>query len=279
MRVEHLLNTEQALTTYHWLNQIQAQYQSIQIHWQILFAKVHLALNPMIEMDIEQFSEEATELTAKTLHSLQSAVDLDPQLILSVALAYQERNINISKLTELVDKIGQSLQSQSEAIQAMGRVRNMNKNLIELGCNNQLSQQPKAIQKQLKDDAAWLTLSNDELIEMTLHCIADDRQLNEQESEIISLIALGEMRNNQIDAASKLLKLVIELGVLGDATQESLNFVAMQRRRQGYYGFNNPLVDEQVQSDEQLISYHLPLTINILWLFNRVAIRMQSIDQ
>lgn len=279
MKVEHLLNTEQAQTTYYWLNQIQAQYQSPQIHWQILFAKTHLALNPMIEMDIEQLSEEATELTAKTLHSLQSAVDLDPQLILSVALAYQERNINIPKLTELVDKIGQSLQSQSATVQVMGRVRNMNKHLIELGCNNQLSQQPKAIQKQLKDDAAWLTLPNDELIEMALHCIADNRQLNEQESEIISLIALGEMRNNQIDAASKLLKLVIELGVLGDATQESLNFVAMQRRRQGYYGFNNPLVDEQVQSDELLITYHLPLTINILWLFNRAAIRMQSVDQ
>lgn len=276
MNIEHLLNTQQALKTHDWLNQLQAQYQSTQIQWQILFAKINLALNPRLDIDLKQLVKQTTDLTDKTLLSLQSETDLDPYLITSVAMVYQQQDIDISQLNELVDKISQSLQSQSSTVQTMGRVRNINKQLIALGKNNQLSPQPKAIQQQFKDHGGWLTLANEALIEMVLHCIADDQKLNDQQSQILSLIALGEMRNGQIDAASKLLRLVIELGVISEETEESLHFIAMQRRQEGYYGFTNPLQSEQPNTEDQILAYHFPLTINIVWLFTCLAIKMDK---
>jgi hypothetical protein len=78
---------------------------------------------------------------------------------------------------------------------------------------------------------------------------------------------LAELRNYRVDVACKLLRTALQLGIPCPEAAEGINFIALQRRRDGYYGFSNPLLESAEASADKRLSLYLPLTINAVWLF------------
>jgi hypothetical protein len=55
-----------------------------------------------------------------------------------------------------------------------------------------------------------------------------------------------------------------------------LNFIALQRRRDGRYGFSNQLAESPIPDEEQHLAVYLPLTVNAVWLFRCAADRSRN---
>ena len=68
-------------------------------------------------------------------------------------------------------------------------------------------------------------------------------------------------------------------GIITIESQEALNFIAIQRRQNGAYGFINPLLDEVDSPDMLALNFFLPMTINAIWLFNLYTKSVPSNDE
>jgi hypothetical protein len=117
----------------------------------------------------------------------------------------------------------------------------------------------------------WFTASVASLAELADHLLADQRQLDEIEVQILALIALAELRNYRVDLGCALLRAVFHLGVPCPESIEAFNFIALQRRRDGRYGFANQFAEATEPDEEQHLSLYLPLTVNAVWLFSMEA--------
>jgi len=116
-----------------------------------------------------------------------------------------------------------------------------------------------------------------ELADLIDHLMASGVQLDADQSHLLSLIALGELRNYRVDIGSKALRLVIMQGIVEEDTVEALRYVAAQRRRDGGYGFANPFRDPETEAAPPDLGFHLPMTLNAVWLFHTVL--TESVNQ
>jgi len=118
----------------------------------------------------------------------------------------------------------------------------------------------------LKSPEKWFSATALEMAEIADHLQADQRPLDSLSSRILSLIALAELRNYRIDLGCVLLRTVLQLGEPCAESEDALNFIALQRRRDGRYGFPNQFVESSEPGDDQHLKIYLPLTVNAVWL-------------
>jgi hypothetical protein len=109
------------------------------------------------------------------------------------------------------------------------------------------------------------------LAEIADHLLADRRPMDEIGVQILSLIALAELRNYRVDLGCVLLRAVFQLGVPCAESMEALHFIALQRRRDGRYGFANQFGEAAEPDEEQHLNMYLPLTVNAVWLLSMDA--------
>jgi hypothetical protein len=119
----------------------------------------------------------------------------------------------------------------------------------------------------LRSPEQWFNVPVNVLSEIADHLVAERRILDDLSADVLSLIALAELRNYRFDVGCKLLRAVIQKGESGVKTVEAMNFVALQRRRDGYYGFSNQFVESGESAPDKHLSLYLPLTLNAVWLF------------
>jgi hypothetical protein len=65
-----------------------------------------------------------------------------------------------------------------------------------------------------------------------------------------------------------LLRAVRRLGEPCPESTDALNFIALQRRRDGRYAFPKQFAETPEPGDDQHLRIYAPLTVNAVWLFS-----------
>lgn len=274
MDKSEFLLPEQAAHTYKYLEMLSQRYSTIPVKLRSLFARCRLATNPDFTFDLNELKQEASSLADAALADPRSdELGLDPLMIAETHIMLESVGFASDSLCVLVKRISTALAAQSEDIRSRGRVRLLASRLRTLGCSAVVTKADHVAATLIKSPDKWLTLPSLEMSEFADHLFADCTAINEINSEILSLVALGELRNYRVDVGCKLLRLILLQGVPSDETEYGIQYVAVQRRRDGGYGFVNPFVEENQDVRKVDLSLHLPMTINAVWLFGIEATR------
>lgn len=272
------LSPEQAAKTYDYLRSLSERYATITVWVQSLFARSCLATYPDFSFDLQQVGKEASSVADAILSaSKQEQLGLDPLLIVETYLMLRKAGCDVPQLATLTKRIATELAMQSKDIRSRGRVRLIASRLSYLGYAVDINKPRAQVSALVRSTDNWLALPSSDLSEIVDHLFADSTVINEINSQILSLVALGELRNYKVDIGCKVLRLVILQGTFCDEATEALNYIAVQRRRNGGYGFVNPFTEETQEPLQQPLnidlSLHLPMTLNAVWLFAIEATR------
>lgn len=262
------LSTEQIALTSKYLEDVRERYSTPVLAVQSLFGRCCLAMLPESPLCWDVLANESSRLASNILTYPNAAcLDLDPLPIIEICLMMKEESGGAPELQELLAKISPELNTQSIEVRSMGRVRLIASLLAQLDLPSPVATPSKSAAALLSDYERWLTAPAAHLSDLADHLIADHVQLDETNTSLISLIALGELRSYRIDVGCKLLRAALELGKPCEETRDGVDFMALQRRRNGRYGFPDRLTENTSQMADPELNLFLPMTLNAAWLF------------
>ncbi|MBO0724798.1 MAG: hypothetical protein J2P52_04280 [Blastocatellia bacterium] len=275
MEIGTLLTPQQAGHTDEYLQSMAARYATPAVNLQSLFGRCCLAATPAFRgadgVDLDRLRADMEAYAERVVADPNAdQLGLDPLLVAEAAVTLQKAGIEVPALNRMIGKIAEELSGQPDPVRSLGRVRLVARSLRELGRQLKSAAPHRAAADLLQKPHAWLTAPVQELTDLIDHLMADGARLDADQSDLFSLIALGELRNYRVDIASKALRLVIRQGIIEENTVEALRFVATQRRRDGGYGFANPFRDSETAAPPPDLIFHLPMTLNAVWLFHTV---------
>jgi hypothetical protein len=271
------LSTEESLTTSTYLMGLSAQFQSIAVEVQSLFGRCCLA--SAFDLGLDELGAEAEDLGSRILdHPEPDRLDLDPLLLIEIDQMFKAVGISIATLRILLLRVASLLQTQPAETQQVGRVRNVAAHLASVGLAIRPAKKSREMAHLVDSPDRWFGCSVAQLSEVSDHLIADGEPLDEISTSILSLLALAELRNYRVDLGCTLLRTVFELGVPAAESTEALNFIALQRRRDGRYGFPNQFVEGAKPENDPHLTMFLPLTVNAVWLFRVEAQHRQRMQ-
>jgi hypothetical protein len=264
----HGLSLEEGARTESYLKSLAQECPSLTVAVQVLFGRCCLAVSSDSGAGMQELSNDAAAVGRSILsHPEPDKLSLDPLLLVEIHRMLRGAGWTVAQLEDLLDRIVSELSRQSPEALSTGRVRYIASQLAPLGYRIKLTGPSKEVSSLLESPASWFSLSLPALADLADHLIAGGRELDEISTNVLSLIALAELRNYRIDVACKLLRTAMQLGVRCPEANEGLNFIALQRRRDGYYGFSNQLLESADSAGDKHLSLYLPLTVNALWLF------------
>ncbi|HYK00234.1 MAG TPA: hypothetical protein VE974_00665 [Thermoanaerobaculia bacterium] len=261
------LSAEQIERTSNYLENVRDRYATPVVRVQSLFGRCCLAtLAP--EPAWSALAEEAATL-ANDLARLapQGNPDLDPLALIEIHRMMKREGREVAPLRELLAKIGPELEKQPSEVRSIGRVRVIASLLSELGFPAKPVKASKDAANLLDEEESWITAPVPRLSDLADHLVANRVRLDEPQSRILALIALGELRNYRLDLGCKLLRAVMQWGIPCDEARDGVDFIALQRRRDGRYGFVDRLSEKSGAAADPELTLHLPLTLNAVWLF------------
>lgn len=261
------LSAQQIERTSNYLIEIRDRYASPAVSVQTLFGRCCLA--PLAPAPAwAPLAEEATAL-AESLARLgaQGSADLDPLPLIEIHRMLKREGREVAPLRDLLAKIGPELEKQPAEVRSIGRVRVIASRLAELGFPAKPARPSKDAANLIEEEESWITAPAARLLELAEHLVADRTTLDETKSRILALVGLGELRNYRLDLGCKLLRAVLELGVPCEEARAGVDFIALQRRRDGRYGFVDRLSERSGAAADPELTLHLPLTLNAAWLF------------
>lgn len=272
------LSAEEAVITASYLKQLSDGSSNLTLVAQSLFARCCLAGFSGSALDADHLGAEAVALGNRILdHPQPGQLDMDPLLLIEIHRRLQAFGINAAPIRALLERMAPELLAQPADTQRMGRVRLIASQLKQLGFAIRQAEPAKQMAAKLKSPEKWFAASAVEIAEIADHLLADQRPLDGLTSRILSLIALAELRNYRIDLGCVLLRAVRRLGEPCPESTDALHFIALQRRRDGRYGFPNQFAESPEPGDDQHLRIYLPLTVNAVWLFSVEAeCRLQS---
>jgi len=260
------LSTEEALTTTTYLKELARQFPGLVVGIQSLFGRCCLV--SAFDLSLDALAAEAQELGTQVLsHPESDKLGLDPLLLIEVCSMLQGAGKSVAALDELLRRMASSLGAQSAETQQVGRVRVIAAKLAASGFAIRAAGKSREISRLVDSPDRWFGCSLAQLSEIACHLAADGEPLDETSTRILSLLALAELRNYRVDLGCTLVRTVFELGEPCVESSEALNFIALQRRRDGRYGFPNQFATGTTTDGDPHLSVFLPLTVNVAWLF------------
>lgn len=212
---------------------------------------------------------EAEVLASAVLsRSDQDTLELDPLIVVSHFAALAHEAGRMPSFSEMVSKISSELDAAPREIKMSGRVKFLQRLLSDLGFGSSPEPSPKKSLALASDPVRLVTASCDEIHEVLHHLDADRTPLAEETVEILSYLALAEMRNYRVDWSATVLRFLIGRGHINDRVIEALRFVSMQRSVNGGYGFIDPLGGAESDPVQRFRSFHLPITLHAIWLLD-----------
>ncbi len=241
------------------------------------FARCCILLTEPNSQSIQQAGQEA-EAMAKTVqdHRDPDSLQLDPLLLVAHFNMLAQAGCATPRLRELVQLIANEMTDLPEDVRSSGRTGHLARLLARNGVAT-WSGRTNAGPDLLGDDVLLLQ-SSDAIQELIERLSASSIPLTKTTVEILSLIALSELRDYRLDCGIGILRFLIETGWDNDYMDEAVRFVALQRTVAGTYGFFNPLVDNGLDAEEQDRGLHLPNTLNAVWLIKLVADHARSVE-
>ncbi|HET6233097.1 MAG TPA: hypothetical protein VFE05_23675 [Longimicrobiaceae bacterium] len=236
------------------------------------FARCCLAANPDLELDPAPAAAEAASMAAAALaHPDRARMDLDPLLLVSCHGVLADAGFEVGALREMLGEVATAFAGLPAPVRELGRVRHIASLLAARGFGVVVGAAGREAAELAKSPARILNAPGDVVADLADHLFADGAELGEDLTVMLALTALGELRNYRVDLGAKLLRLVTSLGRPCLETEEGLNFVALQRRRTGAYGFVNPFLPPSEDPAELDRGFFLPMTLNAAWLFHTAA--------
>ncbi len=261
------LSAEDAASTSAYLKELSDRSSNLTVVAQSLFARCCLSTLSCSRLSMEELNTEAISLGNRILsHPQPDQLGMDPVLVIEIYRLLKESGFEAATIRRVVERMAPELLDHSEETQRIGRVRLIAAKLVALGFPIRLAKPAKAMASLLKSPEKWFSVPAVEMAEIADHVMADQHPLDLLSSRILSLIALAELRNYRIDLGCVLLRTVLQLGVPCPESEDALNFIALQRRRDGRYGFPNQFVESSEPGDDQHLKIYLPLTVNAVWL-------------
>lgn len=272
---QSFLTPQQAARTDDYLRNLGETYATVPVRLQSLFGRCCLAAVPEFQgsggVDVARVVSDTIEYAENLLRDPNAnQLGLDPLLLVEADWILQQSGRVVPALRPLVARVAKELAAQPEKVASLGRVRLLTARLRYLGYSVEAVGPHRSAEVLLKNVSAWLDAPLPELGDLVEHLMADGEPLYPAQSEALSLIALAELRNYRVDVGCKVLRLVLRQGEVTEETVEALNYVAVQRRRNGSYGFTNPFQEKKVDAATHDLSLHLPMTLNAAWLFSTV---------
>ena len=264
MAIERL-SDEQIARTAAYLAEVRERYAgNAVVHVQSLFGRCCLAMlqrNPAWDALAAEVAGLAEDLVR------QAPSDLDPLPLIELDRMMKESGRTVGSLEQLLSRIAPELESQPLEIRSIGRVRHIASLLSQGGFPIATARPSKDAAGLLADVASWVTASAARLSDMADHLAADRSSLDETATRLLALIALGELRNYRLDVGCKLLRTVLQLGMPCTEARDGVDFIALQRARDGRYGFVDRLSENPAAITDPDLTLFLPLTLNAVWLF------------
>ncbi|MFP2905398.1 hypothetical protein ACLESD_10140 [Pyxidicoccus sp. 3LFB2] len=261
----------QAAKTYEYLSQFVRFEAEPKLTVAAVFARCCLATHPAFELDAARAAEEAATLARAALdHPDRARLDLDPLLLVSCHAVLADKGIKVAPLTELLAEVARAFVALPPDLRKMGRVRHVASLLADCGFAVKADPPGKEVLELTKTPSKMLNASVQTLTELVDHLSVDKTELSTDLTVMLALTALGELRNYRVDLGAKLLRLVVARGQHCEELEEGMNFIALQRRRNGAYGFYNPFQGEE-SAEKMEKAFFLPMTLNAAWLFRTEA--------
>lgn len=266
------LTPHQAAHTDGYLRQVSETFPTASVRLQSLFGRCCLAaVSDFQGPDGVDAAKVVADMSAYAETLLRdpnaNQLGLDPLLLVEADWLLQHAGRAVPALRPLTARVAKELSAQPEKISSLGRVRLLTSRLRSLGYATQDIAPHRGAAILLKNVSAWVNTPLAELGDLVDHLMANQVDLDSTQSEALSLIALAELRNYRVDVGCKVLRLVLQQGEISEETTEALNYVAVQRRRNGSYGFINPFQEKKSDAAPSDLSLHLPMTLNAAWLF------------
>jgi hypothetical protein len=237
-----------------------------------VFARCCLATHPDFGLDAEAAGAEAGGLAMAALgHTDRARLDLDPLLLVSCQGVLADAGTRVPALGEMLAEAARALAGLEGPVRQVGRVRHVAALLAARGYEVRAAPAAKEVRELIGAPARILNAPAEVVADLADHLFADGAELGEDLTVMLGLTALGEMRNYRVDLGAKLLRLAVAHGTPCEEVEEGLDFVALQRRRGGAYGFTNPFLVPEGGADEMETGYFLPMTLNAAWLFHAAA--------
>ena len=208
---------------------------------------------------------------------------LDPLVLLTHFLDLQDAGHESSGLKSLLAKIHAQLRGLPKEVQRLGRVRRTAQLLRRAGFEARVEPVADSFWEAMEQPQRLLTLSSDAIQDFVDHVAVEELALDAVRAEILALIALSELRNYRIDYAAHILRVLLSALSDGGASahlggsgyiEEAINFIAVQRCRNGSYGFIEPFREDEFAGVDRDRNFHLPFTLNAVWLL-RVQTRVR----
>ncbi|HEY4083135.1 MAG TPA: hypothetical protein VGM81_20820 [Burkholderiaceae bacterium] len=202
-------------------------------------------------------------------HPDAERLELDPLVLLTHHLALQDAGQESAGLKLLLAKIHLQLRGLPKDIQRLGRVRRTAQLLRRAGFEAKVEPVADSFWEAMEQPQQLLTMSSDALQDLVDHIAVEELAIDPVRSEILALIALSELRNYRIDYASHVLRLLLSSANprgCSDYIEEAINFIAVQRGRNGSYGFIEPFREDEFAGLDRDRNFHLPFTLNAVWL-------------
>lgn len=267
-RTSGRLSPNQIALTGKYLTEMAERYASPLIAVQVLFGKSCLAVLPDSTADWDDLAKQLTQLATTILaHTNPASLGLDPLPLIEIDRRMNQQGLHLPQIRKILEKVGVELAGLGDEVRSTGRVRMISAALSRMDFPCRISAPSKEAAKLLADRAAWFGASAAQLLDMADHLLADDVELDETDTKILALIALGELRKYRMDVGCKLLRTVVQLGVPCEETQDGVDFVALQRRRDGRYGFSDCFEEKPEPAPDPNLALFMPITLNAVWLF------------
>ena len=274
-----LISAAEAERTSSYLRDLADSECSLPLSVQCLFGRCCLSAVPEVDIDPKELAEEAGALVSQILsHPQPGELGLDPLLLIETEAILSFASTDVSGLRTLLGRISEELMAQPAQVQQIGRVRNIAARLSALGLPARVAKPARATAELVRSPERWFSASTAELAELVDHLFADGLPLDEIPAKVLSLIALAELRNYRIDLGCALLRAVLHLSEPCIESTEALHFIALQRRRDGRYGFPNQYAEAAAPGADQQLTMYLPLTLNAVWLFRTEIERRERVQ-
>jgi len=240
------------------------------------FARCCLACTPRFGLSPEAAASEVADMATRALaHPARDRLDLDPLLLATADTMLHDVGYDLASLHALLEEVARALVPLPAPTRRIGRVRLLSTLLRARGLDVSVEPRPGDASELIAEPANLLNAPAAQLAEVADHLAADGASLGADLTVMIALTALGELRNYRVDLGARLLRLAITLGDPVDEVRDGIDFVALQRRRDGAYGFVNPFASEEERSTLDR-NFYLPMTLNAAWLFQLQAVGRAS---
>lgn len=265
MITDRLMSDSQREVTLRYLD----HFQDVPSLWPVAcFARACLLLARRASSDIAQACEEAEAMARAILaHPDRDGLELDPLLLVEHSAMLSRAGCVTPQLHQIVQMIADQMDGLPDDVRAAGRTGHLARLLAKAGLGSKpgVGTCPPA-----PDEEKLLLRSSDEIRELIENLSATPRVLTDTAAEILSLLALSELRDYRLDCGIAILRYLIQSNQADAYLVEAVRFVALQRTALGTYGFSNPLIDDGLDPAERDQRLHLPNTLNAVWLFKLV---------